>query len=139
MAAKTTIKSNAGFAAAIAPVQAALRAWRKERKPRQPIPQALWRATGPLVRAHGLSAVARALGLNYTTLKDHALADSAATPLEVFGQPGFVELPLTPGLVGPATVIELEDRLGSKLTVRLVQGGHAEALTLARELWSARV
>ena len=94
---------------------------------------------GPLVRAHGLSAVARALGLNYTTLKDHALTESAATPLEVVSQPGFVELPLASGLVDPATVIELEDRLGSKLTVRLVQGGHAEALTLARELWSARV
>jgi len=94
---------------------------------------------GPLVRAHGLSAVAQALGLNYTALKGHALTDSAATPLGVGGPPGFVEFPLAPGLVGPATVIELEDRLGSKLTVRLVQGGHSEALALARELWSARV
>ena len=139
MAAKTTIKSNAGFAAAVAPVQAALSAWRKERKHRQPIPQALWRAMGPLVRVYGLNAVARALGLNYTALKDHALTDSAATPLGVVGQPGFVELPLVPGLVGPATVIELEDRLGSKLTVRLAQGGHSQVLALARELWIGRV
>ena len=94
---------------------------------------------GPLVRAHGLSAVAQALGLNYTALKSHALTDSAATPLGVGSPPGFVEFPLAPGLVGPATVIELEDRLGSKLTVRLVQGGQVEALALARELWSARV
>jgi hypothetical protein len=138
MAAKTTIKSNDVFGAAVAPVQVALAAWRKGRKHREAIPQTLWRAMVPLARAHGLSSVARALKVNYTGLKDHLLADSAATPLGVVSPPGFVELPLAPGRVDPSTVIELEDRLGLKLTVRLVQGGNSEALALARELWRAR-
>jgi hypothetical protein len=138
MAAKTKIRSNDVFAAAVAPVQVALAAWRKRRKHREAIPQPLWRAMVPLARAHGLSSVARALKVNYTGLKDHLLADSAATPLGVVSQPGFVELPIAPGLVGPPTVIELEDRFGLKLTVRLVQGSNSEALALARELWSAR-
>jgi hypothetical protein len=138
MAAKTKIKSNDVFAAAVAPVQAALAAWRKGRKHREAIPQSLWRAMVPLAGAHGLSSVARALKVNYTGLKDHLLADSAATPLGVVGQPGFVELPLAQGLVAPSTVIELEDRLGLKLTVRLVPSGNSEALALARELWRAR-
>ena len=93
---------------------------------------------GPLVRAHGLSPVAQALRLNYTALKRHVLTDSATTPLGVGGQPGFVELPIAHGLVAPSTVIELEDHLSLKLTVRLVQGGHSEALALARELWRTR-
>ena len=89
----------------------------------------------PLARAHGLSSVARVLRVNYTGLKDHVLADSVATPV---GQPGFVEFPIVPGLDGPQTVIELEDRLGLKLTVRLAQGKSTETLALARELWRGR-
>jgi hypothetical protein len=92
----------------------------------------------PLARAHGLSAVARALRVNYTGLRDHVFADSVATPVGVVDPPGFVEFPIVPGLVGPPTVIELEDRLGLKLTVRLAQGQSTETLALARELWSGR-
>lgn len=138
MASKTNIKSRAAFAAALAPVQAALTTWRKGRKHRESIPQACWRLMVPLARAHGVSAVAQALRVNYTGLRNHLLADSAATPLGVVSQAGFVELPMTPGLAGPPTVIELEDRLGLKLTVRLVQGGNSEVLALARELWRER-
>lgn len=138
MAAKTSIKSDASFWAAVLPIQTALAAWRRRRKQREPIPPALWRAMVPLARAHGVSAVARALRVNYTGLKAHLLGDSAATPFGVVSRPEFVELPIVPGLVGPPTVIELEDRLGLKLTVRLVPGGNPEALALARELWRAR-
>lgn len=92
----------------------------------------------PLARAHGLSSVARALKVNYTGLKDHLLADSAATPLGVGSRPGFVELPMAQGLVDPPTVIELEDPRGLKLTVRLAQGGNLEALALVWELWRER-
>ena len=92
----------------------------------------------PLARAHGVGLVARALRVNYTGLKNHVLSDSAPPPLGVVSQPGFIELPIGPGRVGPSTVIELEDRLGLKLTVRLVQGGNSEALALAGELWRHR-
>ena len=138
MAAKTTIKSNAAFTVALAPVQATLAAWRKKRKHREAIPQHVWSALVPLARAHGVGLVARALRVNYTGLKNHVLSDSATTPLGVVSQPGFIELPIGPGLVGPPPVIELEDRFGLKLTVRLVQGSNSEALALARELWRQR-
>jgi hypothetical protein len=92
----------------------------------------------PLARAHGVGLVARALRVNYTGLKNHVLSDSAAPPLGGVRPPGFIELPIGPGLGGPLPVIELEDRFGSKLTVRLAQGSNSEALALARELWSAR-
>jgi hypothetical protein len=138
MAAKATIKSHAVFAVALAPVQAALGAWRKERKHREPIPQRLWSAIVPLARTHGVGLVARALRVNYTGLKNHVFSDSATTPLGGASQTGFIELPVGPGLVGPPAVIELEDRLGLKLTVRLAQGSNSEALALARELWRAR-
>jgi hypothetical protein len=92
----------------------------------------------PLARAHGVGLVARALRVNYTGLKKHVLTDSVTTPLGVGSPPGFIELPITPELAASPAVIELEDRLGLKLTLRLVPGGNVEALTLARELWRAR-
>ena len=92
----------------------------------------------PLARAHGVSAVAQALSVNYTALKGQMLASRPATPPRKVGHPGFVEIPIAPGLAGPQWVIELEDRLGSKLTVHLPQGGGTEALALVRDLWRTR-
>ena len=79
-----------------------------------------------------------AWGERYRPSPEGQLHWSAATPLGGVSQAGFVELPMTPGLAGPPMVIELEDRFGLKLTVRLVQGSHSEALALARELWRQR-
>ena len=59
----------------------------------------------PLAKAHGVGRVARTLRVNYTGLKNRVLTDSATTPLEVVGPPGFIELSMTPGLVGPPAVI----------------------------------
>jgi hypothetical protein len=92
----------------------------------------------PLARAHGVGLVARALRVNYTGLKNHVLSDSAPPPVGGVRPPGFIELPIGPGLASPPPVIELEDRFGLKLTVRLTQASNSEALALARELWSAR-
>jgi hypothetical protein len=138
MAAKTNIKSITAFAAALAPVQAALATWRKGRKHREPIPQACWRAMVPLARAHGVSAVAQALRVNYTALKRQVLASRAAPAPGTVSHPGFVEIPIASGLAGSQWVIALEDRLGLKLTVQLPQGGNTEVLALARQLWRER-
>ncbi len=128
-------ESNPELAAGLARVQPALAAWRKQRKHREPIPEALWRAMVPLARAYGVSPVAQALRVNYTALKRHV---TATAPLGE-SPPGFVEVPLATGWVGPQCVIELEDRSGAQLTLRLAQGGSAEALALAQGLWRERV
>ena len=51
---------------------------------------------------------------------------------------GFVEVSVTPWTVGPQWVIQLEDQIGSKLTLRLAAGGSAEALAMAQGLWRHR-
>lgn len=89
-----------------------------------------------LARRYGLSPVAQALRVNYTTLKQHLLA-SANGP-----GPGptakFVEVPLTGWPSGSQWVIELQDSDGSKLTLRLAQGDSANALAVAQGLWRQR-
>ena len=65
---KTTILEPA-FAADVAEVQRALVAWRKRRKPREPMPESLWNDVVRLAQVYKLSPVAHVLRLNYTSLK----------------------------------------------------------------------
>jgi hypothetical protein len=139
MTAKKKIKSDPAFAAAIARVQPALAAWRQQRKHREPVPKALWRAMAALARAYGVCPVAQALSVNYTALKRHV----AASPLPQAGgtgplPAGFVEVPVTAWPSAPRWVIELEDGGGCKLTLRLAPGDGSAALALAQGLWRHR-
>ena len=141
MAAKTSTKSDPTFAAAVARVQPALAAWRRRRRHREPIPEALWRAMVMLARDYGLSPVAQALNVNYTALKRHLVPYPTPIASAVGAKaPGFVEVPVSawPADPSPQWVVELEDRRGSKLTLRLAQGDHAAALALAQGLWRHR-
>jgi hypothetical protein len=139
MAAKTTTKSDLTFLAAIARVQPALSAWRQRRKHREPIPEPLWRAMVRLARRYGLSRVAQVLRVNYTGLKHHLVASSAPqAPRSDAIAAEFVEVPMTACPGGPHWIIELEDRAGSKLTLRLAQSDSAAALALAQGLWRQR-
>ena len=139
MATKTTTKSDPTFAAAIARVQPALTAWRQKRKHREPIPEPLWRKMVRIARRYGLSRVAQALRVNYIGLKHHLVASSAPqVPGTDAIAPEFVEVPMTACPTGSQWVIELEDRGGSKLTLRLAQTDGASALALAQGLWRQR-
>jgi hypothetical protein len=161
MATKTANRLDGDFAAALARVQPTLAEWRKRRKHREPIPETLWRPMGALARRYGLSPVARALRVNYTALKRH----TPARPIPEARRPGapstlhsppsavlrrtgatedgsaqFVEVPTGGWSALPSGQwgIELEDRRGFKLTLRLPQGQHAATLALAQGLWRHR-
>ena len=139
MASKTTTKSDPTFSAAIARVQPALTAWRERRKHREPIPEPLWRKMVRIARRYGLSPVAQALRVNYTALKHHLVATATSQTSRPGGlAPDFVEVPMTACPTGSQWVIELEDRGGSKLTLRLAQTDSAAALALAQGLWRQR-
>lgn len=121
----------------LARVQPALAAWRQRRRHREAIPENLWRLIVPLAQSHGVSPVARALRLNYTALQQRTLAGSASV-LAGNSSDGFVEVavPSWPG--GARWSIELEDRRGAKMTVRLAGGEAATVLALAQGLWRQR-
>ena len=139
MTAKTATKPNRGFSAAISRVEPALAAWRQRRKHREAIPDALWQALVPLARVHGVSPVAQALRLNYTALKRHLVAEPAPPAGGTATDPArFVEVQVAPWASGPPRVIELEDRLGAKLTLRLAPEDRPQFLALAQGLWRQR-
>ena len=94
-----------------------------------------------LARSYGLSPVAQALGVNYTALKRHLVASPAPEPSRAGAlPPGFVEVPVAtwPPDQSGQWVIELEDRRGLKLTLRLAQSDRVAALALAQGLWRHR-
>ena len=142
MASNKTWMSDSSLEVALARVEPALAAWRLQRRHREAIPETLWRRIVPLAQAHGISPVARALGVNYTTLKERTVVGANGVDRPVEKQTdGFIEVPVTGAghwSASPQWTIELEDRQGTKLTLRLAQGESTNALALAQGLWSRR-
>jgi len=130
------MKAKGSFFSQLGPARRRLAAWRQRRPHRAPIPQDLWSWIVPLARTHGVSRVSRALRLNYYGLK-RRVASSPCRKDAGVGAP-FVELKATPWEFSPACVVELEDGLGSKMTLRLSQGGGAEVLAWVQAFWSRR-
>ena len=92
-----------------------------------------------LAQAYGVSPVAQALSVNYTALKGQLVGSSPPQACGAGLLPaGFVEVPVRAWPSAPPWVIELEDRGGCKLTLRLPQGERAAALALAQGLWRRR-
>src|SRR2546422_3557718 len=131
MAAKKATISDPRLAVGLRRVQPALAAWRQRRRHRGAIPENLWAMIVPLARAHGVSPVAQALGLNYTALKQRALAGALVARAKNRTD-SFVEVPVPSWPGGAPWSLELEDRRGTKLTVRLASGDTATVLALAQ-------
>ena len=91
--------------------------WRARRERGARMPTDLWQAAVELARAHGVSRIARALGLSYRDLKGRLGERPPVTGEVAAGE--FVELnaALLPA-VG-ASVIEVSDASGRKLVIRL--------------------
>jgi hypothetical protein len=100
--------------------------WRRARRARSRIPNSLWAAAVRAAGRWGIHRTARALRLDYYSLKDRVEQHSAASPAETADGAAFLELP--PPAVGgfvPVPVgrcectLELEDAGGTKMRVSL--------------------
>lgn len=108
-----------------------LAAWRRTKNSRDRIPQALWKTAVELAGRHGLHRTARALNLDYYSLKKRV---ASAERGDENGR-AFLELP--PGLVSvPECVIEIEGGDGT-LRVHLKGYSAADVATVGRGLRGA--
>ena len=106
--------------------------WRETRTHRgAPMPAALWTAAIALARQHGLYPTARALRLDYGSLKtrrDAAGADRVTSP-------AFVELPaVRPSGLGPCA-IDLEAPRGRRMRIEVTGLTVADLVTLTHGAW----
>jgi hypothetical protein len=108
-------------------------AWRQRRQGSRRIPQPLWALAIRLVRQHGISRTATALGLDYYSLKKRVEADGQQPPSP---GPAFVELP-APLVVGKQALFELDNGAGASRRVQLLGYDAAEVEALARRFWGA--
>ncbi len=112
--------THCDFPAACSRVQCRLEHWRQQHRPRARISEELWCQAAELARSHGINRTARALRLDYYSLKKHL----AATARSAERLPEFVEfLPGRPPASQPECLIEIDDPGGAKLRIHL-QGGN---------------
>ena len=106
-------------------LRARVKHWRKTRRRRSPMPEALWEDAASLARVHGVYPICRELRLNYENLKKRA-AQAPRSILDGSSRAGgFVELQATQILGASAaaqTVLELSDGAGMRLMLRLAPG-----------------
>ena len=117
------------FAAAYSGVQRKLTHWRQRHRRGARIPEGVWREAAKLASVHGINRIARALRLDYYSLKKH----SAATARSGIRTPEFVEL-LPGGLPvpRPECLIEVEEPGGAKLRIHLQGGELPDVAALTR-------
>ena len=70
-----------------------LDSWRQSEPQRARLPEAVWASAATLATTHGVSCVARTLGLDYTKLKRRA-TQAPGIPARTTPPPTFVELQL---------------------------------------------
>jgi hypothetical protein len=96
------------------------------------MPEPLWQEAVRLALVHGVSPVCRHVGLSYGTLRKRVSArvDEASRAPAV--EAGFVEVNAAQLLGGSPgqTVLELSERDGTRLTLRLAAGSEVDVLGL---------
>jgi hypothetical protein len=138
--------------AALKQIQQRLEHWRRTRRGRDRIPEGLWGLAVEAARTYGLNKTARAVGLDYYSLKKRiAAADgrtsrparrrgpavpAAATFVELAPWTGAAErVPARRGGV-PECVLEFERVGGAKLRVQLTGVAVPDLVALTRSFWS---
>jgi len=113
--------------------------WRRTRRKHGAMPEELWAAAVALARQYGTWPIARALRVDYATLKQRAARGEAEHVRGAARRGGFVEVDAR-ALIGPAnaaatTVVELCDSDGAKLTLRLGGGQQLDVRAVAEAFW----
>jgi hypothetical protein len=116
-----------------APLRGRIAQWRERRTHRgAPMPVALWAAAVDMAWRHGLAATARALGLDYGTLKRRLAAHG---PGPTAAAPTFVDLGVAAPLGLGACVIAVDGPRGRRLRLEVSDLRVPDLLALVHAAW----
>jgi hypothetical protein len=132
-----------GFSVPLADVRRRFELWRRSRKVGSRIPEALWDAAVNTAKRHGVAQTARALRVDYYTLKSRLEGKpgkrvEAASSLAASEEPvaaTFLELPTPARTTLPECILELEDAEGCKMRIHLKGIEAPDLSALSRSLW----
>ena len=110
-------RTGPALPAALSRAQRKIEQWRQRRRPGARIADELWRQAADLACVHGINRTARALRLDYYSLKKRA-ATSAAAAESSERAPQFLEvLPGAMPATRPECMIEIEQAGGAKMRI----------------------
>ena len=118
-------------------VRQRLERWRRTRKHLSPIPAALWSAAVELAGELGLTPTARALGLDYNSLKKRLEASVGRESTALVSGPRFIELVPPPARSTGECTVEMEHPCGSKRRIHFTGGAMPDLDTLSRAFLSS--
>ena len=109
--------------------------WRETREGRSRIPEALWASAVKAAARYGLNPTARALRLDYYTLKKRVEADGSRDGSDRREVAQFIELAPVPSACSPECILELEHPGGAKMRVHLTGMPAPDWAALSRSFW----
>ena len=109
-------------------VRNAIARWRQTREKRTAMPAELWASAVGLARARGTYTIARVLHVDYESLA-RRVAEAGGERASDMKNAGFVEL-RGADLLGGATVVEVSDADGARMTIRLGASSALDAAAL---------
>jgi len=113
--------------------------WRERRDGRSRIPEGLWASAVKAASRYGLNPTARALGLDYYSLKKHTEAAASCGGPDGREEAGFIEVTPVASVGVPECSLELEHPRGAKLRVHLKGMPAPDLAALSRSFWSMEV
>lgn len=105
--------------------------WRTTRSGRSRVPESLWSLAVPAAKTHGIYRVSQVLRINYQGLKRRVTAVKPPSLQKESISP-FVELDLSRSFPPTESLIELNERGGAKMTIRLRGSSSVDVIGLTR-------
>ena len=111
--------------------------WRRTRKIGSRIPEALWSSAVKLAQAHGIHPTAKALGVDYYSLKKRLEEKPVSGSPMVASASGttFVELAAPAPMAMQECILELEDVEGATMRIRFKGIEAPDLAALSRSFW----
>lgn len=134
-------RQRASLPSSIEEVRDRIEHWRKARQKRSPMPEKLWDAAVSLARTHGIYAVAKALRVNYDTLRRRLAEAPKGGGNGAALSAGFVELDgaqIFGAAAATGALVEVSGADGAKLTIQLPGGENLDVLGLVASFWGLR-
>jgi hypothetical protein len=132
-------RQQAALPLALSKVRGQFDQWRSRHRKHTRLPEELWRQAAAVAREHGLNKTARALGLDYYSLKKRLDETTAEQAIRAKAEPEFIEL--VPGMMPSGTVectIEWVDGGSSTVRMHIKGAGLSELVSLAGVLRGGR-
>ena len=130
-------KKTGGLPARLESTRRRFERWRRTRKVRTRIPESLWASAVKMAGTYGIHQTAKALRLDYYSLKKRAEKEAASCPgVPDGGSVGtFFELAAPGSADFGECILELEDAGGAKMRVHLKGVAAPDLTALSRSFW----